>query len=124
MPIIEEIDDSYEEEIKSVTLKDALKSVSSSLRIPKGFQDPDWAVQSHGTALISWRNVADVSISKIKLALENTDDVLDDEFVVLLISLVVPFTGSGAWVKAETRQSAESTSRSLFEYRLVHISLY
>jgi hypothetical protein len=110
MPIIEEIDDDFNEEIKLSSLKETIENVGSSLKIPNGFQDPDWAIQPQAASLISWRNATSTSISKIGSSLENTEHPVDDEMFESLISLVVPFTGSGAWVKADTRQLAESTN--------------
>jgi hypothetical protein len=109
MPTIEVLDENEEDsEQKLDTLGEILATSRPGLKVPKDFLDPDWAVGSNAATLISWRNRANTLMRKILEVMEHTQPSDITELFVPLVGAAVPFTGSRAWVKAETRESAQS----------------
>jgi hypothetical protein len=109
MPTIEVLDENTEDnEQKLETLGEILATSKPGLKVPKDFLDIDWAVGSNAGTLISWRNRANTLMRKILDAVERTPLSDITELFVPLAGAAVPFTGSRAWVKAETRDSAQS----------------
>ncbi|KAG8816060.1 hypothetical protein FRC17_000478 [Serendipita sp. 399] len=59
MPIIEVVDDDENEQAQPVQeLSDLLQSLRPKLKVPKEFQNEDWAVQDEAASLISWRKAS------------------------------------------------------------------
>jgi hypothetical protein len=110
MPTIEEVlDDNTEDSGQMLeTLEELLATSRPGLKVPKDFLDPDWAVGTNATTLISWRNRANTLIKKILDVVEYTEPSNTTGLFIPLVQAAVPFAGSRAWVKAETRESAQS----------------
>lgn len=109
MPTIEVLDDNVEDnDQKLETLGEILAMSRPGLKVPKDFLDPDWAVGNNAATLISWRNRANTLMRKISDVMEHTEPSNIVELFVPLVGAIVPFTGSRAWVKAETRESSQS----------------
>lgn len=113
MPLIEVLeDDGSDQETSYATLEELLKVLDLSLRVPKDFKDLGWRARSEAATLLAWRDASNASLKRIYLAIQEEDQVTLDRFFLLLIDLVVPFTGSGDWVKPEARKCAQGVLKS------------
>ncbi|KAG8824172.1 hypothetical protein FRC19_002372 [Serendipita sp. 401] len=115
MPIIEIVDDDEDEQTQpSLSLEDTLKSLKPTLKVPKEFQNEDWAVQEKATSLIAWRKATSVSIKGLWDIVSVSDKLELDVHFVSIVAIILPFTGNRAWTKPETRQLAEGEN----DYRI------
>ncbi|PVG01015.1 hypothetical protein CPB86DRAFT_812602 [Serendipita vermifera] len=109
MPFIEEIDDNEQDTAKELErLDDLLKQLAISLKIPEGFKNPDWAVDSNGSALISWRNSSSALMLRLLSSVQSTDSSEVEKHFVSIVQIAVPFIGAGSWVNSETREHAKN----------------
>ncbi|KAG8837691.1 hypothetical protein FRC18_008471 [Serendipita sp. 400] len=114
MPIIEIVDDDEDEQNQpSLSLEDTLKSLKPTLKVPKEFQNEDWAVQEKATSLIAWRKATSVSIKGLWDIVSVSDKLELDVHFVSIVAIMLPFTGNRAWTKPETRQLAEEILQTL-----------
>ena len=108
--IIEVIDDDKQDQ-DNESLRDVVKRVTPSLRIPTAFTNDEWAAQSSGCAMIAWRNSAPHHLKALHSVVEKEDASAfsDPDLFSNIIALAVPFTGSGPWAKEESRTASQGS---------------
>ncbi|CAG7849407.1 SubName: Full=Uncharacterized protein {ECO:0000313/EMBL:CCA71807.1} [Serendipita indica DSM 11827] len=116
MPTIEVLDDEgNDQDLQQETLNDLLETLRSTLKVPKQFDDEDWAVGEHGATLIAWRNASNGHLKRLWDHVQKCDNFELQEHFVSIIGTTVPLAGSSAWTKPDSRSIAHNIVNSLGE---------
>ena len=109
MPIIEVLEDeTNDQDSKQETLLDLRETLQTALKVPKQFDDEDWAVGEHGATLIAWRNACSGYLQRLWDQVQKCDNLELQQHFVPIVGLTVPFTGSKSWTKQDNRSTARS----------------